>query len=206
MGWIWAAGYENEGPLWCSVNWICIILFSHHWCWWKLSWLWIGLFCSGDNVAMLAWQYFFYRFTSRFDDEYNMKSIFRSQFLKMGEDDGEEKEPCCPLRLRTGGKLSRITRSMQLNFLFTVVFSSDQELSLSGRCLPSSPGFFSLSSLQNWTSSSAESISGHSRWNNDSRRTTYMLTLLFYFTAIHCQSVIFRRKYQEGVSLQWLAS
>ena len=118
MGWIWAAGYENEGPLWCSVNWICIILFSHHWCWWKLSWLWIGLICSGDNVAMLAWQYFFYRFTSRFDDEYNMKSIFRSQFLKMGEDDGEEKEPCCPLRLRTGGKLSRITRSLDLSSTF----------------------------------------------------------------------------------------
>ena len=68
----------------------------------------------------------------------------------------------------------------QLNFLFTVVFSSDQELSLSGRCLPSSPGFFSLSSLQNWTSSSAANISGHSRWNNDSRRTTCWLFVLLY--------------------------
>ena len=156
--------------------------------------------CWLDNI-------FFYRFTSRFDDEYNMKSIFRSQFLKMGEDDGEEKEPCCPLRLRTGGKLSRITRSLDLSSTFY------------------SPLFFHLTRSSAYRDGACHHLRGSSRCllcktgrahqrqiSADIRgeimtvEELHRLTSLFYFLAIHCQSVIFRRKYQEGVSLQWLAS
>ena len=159
----------------------------------------VMLRCWLDNI-------FFYCFTSRFDDEYNMKSIFRSQFLKMGEDDGEEKEPCCPLRLRTGGKLSRITRSLDLNSTFY------------------SPLFFHLTRSSAYRDGACHHLRGssrcllcktgraHQRKVSADIRGEIMtveelhVDFLFYFTAIHCQSVIFRRKYQEGVSLQWLAS
>ena len=45
---------------------------------------------------------YFILFPPRKLTKLNKDFLFRSQFLKMGKEDGEEKEPCCPLRLRTG--------------------------------------------------------------------------------------------------------
>jgi len=54
--------------------------------------------------------------------------VVRSQFLKMGKEDGEEKEPCCPLRLRTGAQLIGTVLAIVSGVLLVVFFAKLDEL------------------------------------------------------------------------------
>jgi len=54
--------------------------------------------------------------------------VVRSQFLKMGQEDGEEKEPCCPLRLRTGAQLIGTVLAIVSGVLLVVFFAKLDEL------------------------------------------------------------------------------